>query len=568
MGNAGFRNPVAVHTRGEAVETLRDVLAGRPYVLVTSAGWVRRGLVERIGKACGDPAHMFAHVRENPTLEALAALAPDLSPLRGGGAVIVALGGGSVMDAAKSLAVALGDGGDVATVDACARTGAPLPVALVPVPIVCLPTTAGTGSEVTSTATLWDGATGAKYSLADARLYPEAAVLDPELTASAPPALTLAAGLDAFSHALESIWNVRHNALSDGLAMAAVTRIRRALPGAVRAPDMAARAELQTAALFAGLAISATRTALAHSISYPLTGRFGLRHGLACSFTLAEVAAYNVATRPDRIALIAEAFGAPSPEALPGALRVWLHGLGVYDEVRRVVAPSSVASLGLNVITPGRADNNVRPATAADAHAILYAALDEQAWSRVEAPTTTGRVIWITGLSGAGKTTLAARVAAALKAAGRTVVVLDGDDLRAAIAGKVGHSDAERRDLAQRYSRLCRFLSFQGVDVVCATMSLYHDVQEWSRANIPGYFEVYLRVEMPVLVRRDPKGLYRRALSGELRNVAGIDQPFEAPVRPDLVIDNSAERPSLEPLVAELLAALDRRREGSASCAE
>jgi len=146
--------------------------------------------------------------------------------------------------------------------------------------------------------------------------------------------------------------------------------------------------------------------------------------------------------------------------------------------------------------------------------------------------------------------------------------VLDGDDLRAAIAGKVGHSDAERRDLAQRYSRLCRFLSFQGVDVVCATMSLYHDVQEWSRANIPGYFEVYLRVEMPVLVRRDPKGLYRRALSGELRNVAGIDQPFEAPVRPDLVIDNSAERPSLEPLVAELLAALDRRREGSASCAE
>jgi cytidine diphosphoramidate kinase len=210
------------------------------------------------------------------------------------------------------------------------------------------------------------------------------------------------------------------------------------------------------------------------------------------------------------------------------------------------------------VITPGRADNNVRPATAADAHAILYAALDEHTWSRAEAPPQVGRVVWITGLSGAGKTMLARGVASALRANGRKVVLLDGDELRAAIAGKVGHSEAERRELAQRYATLCRFLSFEGVDVVCATMSLYHDVHAWNRAQSPGYLEVYLKVDLDVLIRRDPKGLYRRALNGEISNIAGIDLPFEAPVSPHLTLDNNADRASLDPLIAEVLDALAR----------
>jgi phosphonate metabolism-associated iron-containing alcohol dehydrogenase len=549
-----FHNPVAIHTGGEAVTTLARVLGGRSYILVTSEGWQRRGVAKRIAEACGTPRTIIDGIRENPTLEHLVELEPALAPLRGDGTPVVALGGGSVMDAAKAIAVALSAGGDMALVDRSARSGAALPERLTPPPILCLPTTAGTGSEVTKTATLWDGTNRAKYSLADDRLYPSVAILDPALTATAPRLLTLSAGLDALSHSMESMWNVHHNPVSDGFATAAIARIKRYLPAGIAVPDAPTRAELQIAALFAGMAISATRTALAHSISYPLTARFGLPHGLACSFTLPEVAAYNVATHPERVGLIAEAFGLKSPEDLPDALRAWLKALGVYDEVRRVVSPQSVAALGVSVITPGRADNNIRGATAADAHAILYAALDEKTWSRPEPTSTVGRVIWITGLSGAGKTTLGNAVTVALRREGRNVLLLDGDDLRAAIAGKVGHSDAERRELADRYAQLCRFLSFQGTDVVCATMSLFHSVHKWNRANIRRYIEVYLKVDLETLIARDPKGLYRRALRGEASDVAGVDLAFEAPLTPDLVLENDVDLPDLSPLAAQVLA--------------
>ena len=166
----------------------------------------------------------------------------------------------------------------------------------------------------------------------------------------------------------------------------------------------------------------------------------------------------------------------------------------------------------------------------------------------------TGRVIWITGLSGTGKTTLARAVAAELRSDGRSVILLDGDELRAAIGGKTGHSEPERRELAERYSRLCRLFSSQGIHVICATMSLFHSVHEWNRINLPGYVEVYLKVEIQTLIARDPKGLYRRALSGEVSNVAGIDQLFEAPVAPDLVLENDVDLPDLSPLAARVLA--------------
>jgi len=172
---------------------------------------------------------------------------------------------------------------------------------------------------------------------------------------------------------------------------------------------------------------------------------------------------------------------------------------------------------------------------------------------------STGWVVWITGLSGAGKTTLSRPVAAALRDGGRNVVLLDGDELRGVIGGKIGHSEIERREVAERYSHLCRLVSIQGVDVVCATMSLFHSRHVWNRANIPKYVEVYLKVDLETLVARDPKGLYRRALAGEASNVVGIDLPFEEPLAPDLVIDNNAERSDMDPLVDQVLSVLRRR---------
>ena len=156
----------------------------------------------------------------------------------------------------------------------------------------------------------------------------------------------------------------------------------------------------------------------------------------------------------------------------------------------------------------------------------------------LELNPSSGRVFWITGLSGAGKTTLGEELVSRLRAAGRRVILLDGDALRAAIAEDLGHSAENRRKSAMRNARLCRLLAEQGHDVICATISLFHEVQRWNRENIPGYREIYLRVPIDELQRRDCKGIYAGAQRGDARDVVGLDVPAEVPEAPDLVLDN------------------------------
>jgi glutamine kinase len=155
-----------------------------------------------------------------------------------------------------------------------------------------------------------------------------------------------------------------------------------------------------------------------------------------------------------------------------------------------------------------------------------------------EHEASSGRVFWITGLSGAGKTTLGQELCNRLRAAGRRVTFLDGDALRAVISEDLGHNSDDRRRSAMRNARLCRLLAEQGSDVVCATISLFHEVQGWNRENIPGYREIYLRVPIDELRRRDSKGIYAGAQRGDARDVVGLDVPAEAPKAPDLVLDN------------------------------
>lgn len=149
-----------------------------------------------------------------------------------------------------------------------------------------------------------------------------------------------------------------------------------------------------------------------------------------------------------------------------------------------------------------------------------------------------GTVYWITGLSGSGKTTIGREIYRKIARNKTNVIFLDGDDLREALGVKEGYSIEDRRELALTYARLCKLLADQGIDVVCATVSMFHEVREWSRANVRNYKEVYIRVPLPELVARDPKGLYQRALSGEVSNVVGVDLPMEEPESPDVVVEN------------------------------
>ena len=165
----------------------------------------------------------------------------------------------------------------------------------------------------------------------------------------------------------------------------------------------------------------------------------------------------------------------------------------------------------------------------------------------------TGRVIWITGLSGAGKTTLARALWPHLPDA----ILLDGDELREVLAATgTGFDAASRKALALTYARFARLLARQGRTVMVATISLFHEVHAWNRENLPGYLEVFLDVPEDVRRARDPKGLYAAERQGVVRQMAGGETHVEVPLTPDVRLDASL---SLEESVRRVLAAMAGR---------
>lgn len=162
----------------------------------------------------------------------------------------------------------------------------------------------------------------------------------------------------------------------------------------------------------------------------------------------------------------------------------------------------------------------------------------------ISAEPRRGRVIWICGLSGAGKSTVAEQTIRMLREAGDWCIGLDGDELRQVfgVDGRVAppYDRGSRLALGFQYARLSRTLALQGTTVVVATISLFRELHAWNRAELPGYFEVFLNVPLSELRRRDPKGVYRRFDAGELRDVAGLDLPVDEPQAPDLRIDCSS----------------------------
>ena len=152
-------------------------------------------------------------------------------------------------------------------------------------------------------------------------------------------------------------------------------------------------------------------------------------------------------------------------------------------------------------------------------------------------------VIWIVGLSAAGKTTLASLVVPKLQQLGLPAILLDGDAMSEVLGENSTHSREDRLRVGATYSRLCRLLTSQGVHVVVATVGMIHELHRWNRENLNHYLEVYLDVPIEELRRRDPKKIYERFFAGEITNVAGLDMEVEAPLAPHLhfVYDSNIE---------------------------
>lgn len=263
--------------------SLSGVLTQGKTLLVTSTGFTSRGLVAKIVEHFRDHDFVvYDNVTPNPELVDLKQCFKNLKSQSI--VQVIALGGGSVIDSAKVLACLLTN----PDIELDVLLQKPSDVLEASVPIFAIPTTSGTGAEVTPFATVWDSEKLKKFSLVNVK--PKFAILDPNLTLSLPTQDTLYPALDALSHALESLWNINRTNISQAHATEAIDKICENLPQVLAQPkNIIARKALQQASTLAGLAISQTKTAIAHAISYPLTVKYGVPHGLACSFTLASI---------------------------------------------------------------------------------------------------------------------------------------------------------------------------------------------------------------------------------------------------------------------------------------
>ncbi|GAB58429.1 adenylyl-sulfate kinase [Rheinheimera nanhaiensis] len=180
--------------------------------------------------------------------------------------------------------------------------------------------------------------------------------------------------------------------------------------------------------------------------------------------------------------------------------------------------------------------------------------------------TPTGHVIWLTGLSGAGKSTIAQQLVKLYRAASINPILLDGDAVRAAINDpNWGFDTDSRRRGSYIYARLAAMLSGQGHLVIVPTISMFHEVRHWNRQHIAGYFEVYLRVSQHVRQQRDPKALYRQHQSGSNHNMAGLDLTYEEPDNPDLIIDNNGDKSDIAQIAQTIYTQFHQRFTGTAN---
>lgn len=359
-----FHNPTRIRFGAGSRSALAALIAGKSVLIVTTQRGRRQFLEDPVLRASidGSRTSWVDSVEPNP---GLAETQAEIDRLKGQDfACIVAFGGGSAMDAAKALAAALSRG--ATTSDLASLIAAPATtLGAAALPIHALPTTSGTGAEVTPFATIWDHARKAKLSLTSPLLFPATAIVDPELAYALPMGATLSTGLDALNQAFESVWNRNRSAMTMTLAARAIDLSLSALDRLHHdLEDHGARIAMSESSMLAGLCISQTRTAVCHAISYPLTAHFGLSHGMACAFTMAAVSQRVLAHAPHLLEAVAERTGDGSGAALVERLTGVLARIDVPGVAAKAI-PDLAALLDLRgeMYTPGRSDNFVLPVT-------------------------------------------------------------------------------------------------------------------------------------------------------------------------------------------------------------
>ncbi|QHQ37238.1 iron-containing alcohol dehydrogenase [Algicella marina] len=353
------------------------LLGPRPF-LVTDAGLTRLGLTEPVLESLGDAVAVFDAVEADPSRATLeAAVAAGRAHEATG---VIGFGGGSSMDVAKLVALLLGSGEDLDEAWGVGQARGPR------LPLVLVPTTAGTGSEVTPVSIITVG-DDEKRGVVSPLILPDIAVLDPELTLGLPPDVTAATGVDAMVHAIEAYTSksVNNNAVSRALAVAALQKLGGSIEQAVAdGSDLGARSEMLLGSMLAGQAFANSPVAAVHALAYPIGGIFHVPHGLSNALVLSEVMRFNLPECGEAYAELAPHIfpdlGETGPQgrgmALIETLEALGRRLGLPDRLRDVGIPEdALVRMSRDAMKQTRLlVNNPRTVKEADALAIYRAA--------------------------------------------------------------------------------------------------------------------------------------------------------------------------------------------------
>jgi aldehyde dehydrogenase (NAD+) len=272
-------------------------------MIMTDAGVKRAGLAQLVENALADfYVGMFDDIAQDTDLETVDAAVTRALSLKAD--CIVSVGGGSVIDTAKAVCVTLKNGGQANDHIAMMRLNGPQ------TPHIVIPTTSGTGSEVTNIAVIKSKSAGRKVYIIDRWITPNTAILDPRFTMTLPKDLTVTTAMDAMTHAVEALTSIMANPICDGQALHAIRLIRTNLPLVVADGSMEkARTNLQLAATMAGWAFTVAQVGLAHAMAHTVGIMQNVPHGAACGIILPAVMRYNVDHATDKLALVAQAMG-------------------------------------------------------------------------------------------------------------------------------------------------------------------------------------------------------------------------------------------------------------------
>jgi len=284
-------------------ESEMSVLGCKRAVIVTDKGIVAAGLVERVARSLGSKcAGIFDNIPQDTGIEVVNSGAEYAR--RNGADVVISIGGGSVIDTAKGICILLTEGGSLDGFEGIQMLTRPQ------TPHIVIPTTAGTGSEVTWVAVIMDKEKGQKRLIVEYFNAPRVAILDPRMTEKLPPLLTASTGMDAMCHAVESLYSLSRQPVSDGLALHAIRLLKNYLPVCVeQGSDITARGQVQIAATMAGWAFGNSMVSINHALAHSLGAICRLPHGIANGILLPHCMRFNFDESISALSLVAESMG-------------------------------------------------------------------------------------------------------------------------------------------------------------------------------------------------------------------------------------------------------------------